>query len=81
MVSKEWLGQCEKEHLEAAVMNWPRCIVLITAISGVVASYGIYAYTHPSINGIALSAVIGTIALMVGVTYKELKDLKERLSK
>jgi len=62
-------------------MNWPRCIVLVTAIGGVVACYGIYGYTHPSINGIALSAVIGTIALMVGVTYKQLKELKERVGK
>ena len=53
-----------------------KCVLIIVAISGVVVSYGIHTFTHPSVNGMALASVLGVIGLLAGLSYKELQDIR-----
>lgn len=49
-------------------------VVCIVGMICTVSAYGIYAFTHPSINGMALASVIGVIGLLGGLSYRELKN-------
>ena len=58
-----------------------RTILCVTGITGAVICYTVYAFTHPSINGIALASVLGAIGVLAGVGYRGMVTARENLEK